>query len=67
MALSLEEGVSITYKTVDKQSKTEEASARSHECGDAGCGTPVVGLKLNSGSSAAGNPPSDAKAREGQV
>ena len=67
MALSLEEGVSITYKVVDKQSKTEEASARSHECGDAGCGTPVVGLKLNLGSAAAGNPPSDAKAREGQV
>jgi hypothetical protein len=67
MALSLEEGVSITYKVVDKQGNTEEASARSHECGDAGCGTPVVDLNKKSGLSAAGNPPSDSKAREGQV
>ena len=59
MALSLEEGVSITYKTVDKQSKTEEASARSHECGDAGCGIPVVGLNQNGPSPQPDNPSLD--------
>jgi hypothetical protein len=64
---AIEEGVQVPFKTIAKPVVTEEASARSHECGDAGCGTPVVGLKFNSGSVAAGNPPSDAKAREGQV
>lgn len=55
MALSIEEGVVIVpTKTisamkefVDKVIEAHKASVRPRECGDSGCGTPVVGLKKN--------------------
>ncbi len=55
MALSIEEGVVIVpTKTisamkefVDKVVESYEASVRPRECGDSGCGTPVVGLNEN--------------------
>jgi len=67
MALSIEEGVVIVpTKTiramnefVDKAIEAHEASVRPRECGDSGCGIPVVGLNQNGPSPQPDNPSLD--------